>query len=443
MEVESGSHFAHGVSGRKEAADSMSRAAYLFLFFQFAILLLFSGFGLTYANEQVTLNFNVGYDMFSGVLIMMFIGFGYLMTFMDTYGMGALGFTMAITVLVFEWSIVTEEIASNIFAGNDSLPSNGFNVGIYDCLNSLFAVAAILISFGGVIGKLSLFQLLVMSIIETLFYSLNNHFLLTKYHVVDAGGTIIIHMFGAYFGLAVAWMIGPTSSEQKGSIYADQFALIGTLFLWIYWPSFVGGALPAGSDAQQQAIINTILALSGSTVAAFSLSILLDENRKLGPVDIQNATLAGGVTIGCLASLSLSPAQAVLFGFLAGAISTYGYHHIMPSLLDKMSLHDSCGIHNLHGMPSVFGGLLSVYMAYTTPCSQYQAAYAATQWQGQLQGVLMTLFVSIFTGIGTGWMLNKLESKKYASPFHDGLYWKLASSAPSRNNSQTLLNQLS
>merc|ERR1719201_604408 len=52
------------------------------------------------------------YQLFTGVEIMMFIGFGYLMTFLKRYGMGALGFTMLITVVGLQWGILTEGLAS-------------------------------------------------------------------------------------------------------------------------------------------------------------------------------------------------------------------------------------------------------------------------------------------------------------------------------------------
>ena len=38
----------------------------------------------------------------------MFVGFGYLMTFLKRYGMGAVGFTMLITVVGLQWGILTE-----------------------------------------------------------------------------------------------------------------------------------------------------------------------------------------------------------------------------------------------------------------------------------------------------------------------------------------------
>jgi len=376
-------------------------------------------------------SFNVGYNMFSGVLIMMFIGFGYLMTFMDTYGLGAVGFTFAVTVIIFEWSLLTENFFTQFFAGQPWITADGFSVSIYDCINSLFAVAAILITFGGVIGKLSFYQLLVAVLIETVFYSFNNHLIVTWYHLVDCGGSIIIHCFGAYFGLACAYVIKkPGDPVPAVGKYSDLFAFIGTLFLWIYWPSFVGGALEAGSAAQQRAVVNTILALSGSTVAAFALSVLLNHESKVRPVDIQNATLAGGVSIGVVASLQLSPAVAVIIGLLAGSISCVGFNWIQPYLENHFDLHDSCGIHNLHGMPSVFGGLVSVLVAMRQSSDQYDPLYAADQWSYQLQALLFTLATAIVTGAATGVVVKTIESADIqdnrAAKFLDSVWWEVA-----------------
>merc|ERR1719434_610851 len=39
---------------------------------------------------------------------MMFVGFGYLMTFLKAYGLGAVGFTMYITCLGVEFAIIIE-----------------------------------------------------------------------------------------------------------------------------------------------------------------------------------------------------------------------------------------------------------------------------------------------------------------------------------------------
>jgi ammonium transporter Rh len=431
MDVESTQYTKVGAPSAHVTASSMRSAAWILIIFQAVILILFGMTNLKPSNEQYSGDsFNVGYSMFSGILIMMFIGFGYLMTFLETYGLGAIGFTFALTVVVFEWSLLTENFFTQFFAGQPWITADGFSVSIYDCINSLFAVAAILITFGGVIGKLSLYQLLIMVLIETVFYSFNNHLITTWYHLVDPGGSIIIHCFGAYFGLACAYMIRKPETAPAMGKYADMFAFIGTLFLWIYWPSFVGGALEAGSAAQQRAIVNTILSLAGSTVAAFALSVLLNHESKVRPVDIQNATLAGGVTIGVVASLNLSPMVAILIGIIAGSVSCFGFNVLQPYLEEHFDLHDSCGIHNLHGMPSVLGGIASVIVAIRQGSDQYDPLYAADQWSYQLQALLFTLCCAIVTGACTGVVIKTLESADIQSnpsaKFVDSVFWEVA-----------------
>ncbi len=46
--------------------------------------------------------------MFLGVQVMMFCGFGYLMTFLKRYGLGALGFTMIVTCISLQWGVIAE-----------------------------------------------------------------------------------------------------------------------------------------------------------------------------------------------------------------------------------------------------------------------------------------------------------------------------------------------
>jgi ammonium transporter Rh len=53
------------------------------------------------------------------------------------------------------------------------------------------------------------------------------------------GGSIIIHTFGAYFGLACTYAMGHTPEKFAGlatsDAASDRFAMIGTLFLWMFW----------------------------------------------------------------------------------------------------------------------------------------------------------------------------------------------------------------
>lgn len=53
--------------------------------------------------------------------------------------------------------------------------------------------------------------------------------------------------------------------------------IVGTIFLWLFWPSF-NSALAPGDD-QHRAVINTYLALAACCVVAFAMSSLLGEGK--------------------------------------------------------------------------------------------------------------------------------------------------------------------
>ena len=125
---------------------------------------------------------------------------------------------------------------------------------------------------------------------KVLSYSLNNQvFMVTVFGIADIGGTIVIHEFGAFFGLACALVYGlpPDTDKVFQGRLSDTFSLLGTIFLWIYWPSFVGGMAVAGSVEQQKAMVNTVLALLASSTVAFAASCLLAPDYKLRCADIQ------------------------------------------------------------------------------------------------------------------------------------------------------------
>merc|ERR1719210_652942 len=142
-----------------------------------------------------------------------------------------------------------------------------------------FAAGAVMISFGALLGKASLEQLITMMGFEIVFYAINESIGVQWCKAVDMGGSMYVHTFGAYFGLAVSWVFTDKKKVEEqaknfGSSYnSDMFAMIGTLFLWMFWPSF-NGALASGNQ-QHRVVINTVLSLTNSCVAAFLVSRLL------------------------------------------------------------------------------------------------------------------------------------------------------------------------
>jgi len=374
------------------------------LLIQVAITAAFFNAKLDLASADDTDSSSI-YNYYVGVALMMFVGFGYLMTFLKAYGLGAVGLTMFITCLGVEFAILVES-----YMGKGAL-----DIDFLSLLNGNFAVAAVLISFGGLIGKISPTQITVLTLVELTCYCANKVYFLKQYGksplIADCGGTIIIHVFGAYFGLCACKVLGPPKNDalNASSYTSDIFSLVGTVFLWLFWPSFVSGALPSG-PGQTTALINTVLALLASTVVTFALTPLM-EGGKLTTVPVQNATLAGGVSIGATANL-VGPFGALVIGGIAGALSTFGF--IKSPFFGDV---DTCGISNLHGMPGIFGGLVSVVVPFMYHGTGLVAA-------NQAIGLAGTLVVACVTGAGTGMILKALGTPE--DSFTDETFWQCA-----------------
>lgn len=355
------------------------------------------------------------------------------MTFMKCYGLGAVGFTMLITAIGIQWAIFTESFFAQMMEKNGTREWHNVEIDIYVLMDTLFAISAVLISFGALIGKIKPFQLVIMALLEIAFHSFNYECILTgAMEVMDIGGTYADHMFGAYFGLAVAWSLRKQKNHVEPAVgyVPDIFSFIGTLFLWIYWPSFVGGAAQADSVEQQYAVMNTILALSASTVMTFFMSSIMAKDIKFRPVDIQNATLAGGVAIGCSANFNMNPVNAIFIGAAAGLWSTFGYNVIQPYLFEKIGLHDTCGVHNLHAMPSVIGAIASIILvAYKQTGGRRHDADIFADKDGQswrqLVSILLVITFALVFGYLTGLFLQWIEPNS-PEDFDDSPYWEVA-----------------
>lgn len=68
------------------------------------------------------------------------------------------------------------------------------------------------------------------------------------------------------------------------------------------------------------------------------------------------------MAIGSVCNLT-SPGFAILIGLVAGTLSTVGYAIIAPKVEKLIKGTDTCGVHNLHGMPGVLGGLAGMFFA--------------------------------------------------------------------------------
>jgi len=378
------------------------------------------------------------YEMYMGIALMMLVGFGYLMTFLKLYGMGAVGFTFIITVLAVQINIL---LAAKLTPDPTDKPV----IDGTALMDGNFGAATILISYGCMIGKASPAQLVILTVIESVIFQINrNYICFDQFGLEDAGGTIVIHLFGAYFGLAATKVMGKPKDAlgaEGTNTTSDVLSLVGTVFLWLYWPSFNGGGFTGTPTDCVRAISNTVIGLLASCTSTFITSGLI--NGRLNPVDIQNATLAGGVAVGAIARLKIGIGWASVVGATGGVISTLGYNVIQPFLQSKIGLHDSCGVHNLHGMPALFGGLISIVFVEATRADTADLNDAGKAGGYQAAGVGVSLAISLAGGLVTGFILKTYKAfvkGMYAPPpgedvldrsqhFTDDRYWNVSASS--------------
>lgn len=382
-------------------------------------------------------DFYYRYPSFQDVHVMIFVGFGFLMTFLKRYGFGSVGFNFLIAALALQWATLMQGFFHGLHHGK-------IHIGVESMINADFCTGSVLISFGAVLGKTSPVQLLVMAILEVTLFAVNEFILLGPLGAKDAGGSMTIHTFGAYFGLVVARVLYrpnlDKSKHKNGSVYhSDLFAMIGTIYLWMFWPSF-NSAITAHGDDQHRTAMNTYYSLAACTLATYGMSALVCHEGKLDMVHIQNAALAGGVAAGTAGEMMLTPFGSMIVGFLAGIISVLGFRFLSPLLEEKLKIQDTCGVHNLHGMPGILGAIVGAITASVASRDVYgdgledvfpniaSGEYdASTQGVRQAISLAVTLGIALLGGLITGFIL---KIPIYGTPpdtacYEDALYWEV------------------
>lgn len=385
------------------------------------------------------------YQYLIHVNIMVWVGFGFLMTFLRRYSYSAVALNMLASAIAFVEAILVVGAMQQVAFKGYSGTSGRIVVDMPLLINASFAAASGMIAFGAVIGKTTGAQIIWLMVCQVPLYAINQHLVNITFKALDPGGTIQIHLFGCYYGLAASYMIsrkqpkhGVDHPKNVSGYLNDIFSMVGTLFLWLYWPSFNGAltSVPIGTasadvtDAmamsQYLCITNTLLSLLGCTISTFACSALCGKGR-LNMLHVQNSTLAGGVAMGAACSLKMTPGGAIVVGTFAGILSVCGYTYTTPFLDRLIGLGDTCGINNLHGMPAVLGGLVAGFAALGQDSSYLFYATGRLQLGWQVVAMLVTFAIAITGGLFVGWIL----SIPFPAPelitselFDDGLWWQ-------------------
>jgi ammonium transporter Rh len=325
-------------------------------------------------------------------MAMLLIGFGFLMVFVRKYGRSALTATFLLVSISLPLYMSIKGLG--IFEAKGE---------IEQLILAEFSAASLLIAAGAILGRIKIYQYMILGLFFIPFYMFNELIVVADYFrfvgkVADTGGSIVIHAFGALFGIAAAISLTTKKDMEvpiRSDATTDKYSILGSMILWVFWPSFCAALVPL--EAIPHTVVNVFLALCGSTIATYIASVLI--RGKVCIADIANAALAGGVAIGATCDFA-SHTQAMIIGVIAGIISTVGFAILQDKQQKFHKIIDTCGVSNLHGLPGIFGGLAALVVVEGIDMS------------AQLKGIVITVVIAIVAGLLSGKVISLFGKTK-------------------------------
>ncbi|NXI47735.1 RHD protein, partial [Galbula dea] len=360
---------------------------------------------------------NISYPAFQDVNHMVIFGFGFFLVFLRRYGFSSTGFNLLLVVLGVQCSVLAEDLLV-------LLCQRASEGGLKRITKATVSMTAVVISTGAVLGKANPVQLILMTIVEIIVFHGSRWMSSIFLQVSDSVGMMHVHLFGAYFGLAVSSHFSepsPRAEKNRSTPKSELLSMLGTLFLWVFWPSF-NSVLAV--DNKNKAIYNTYFALAASAVTAFLLSVLTTKDGRFQMAHIHSAVLAGGVAVGHAAPSIEYPWIAMILGLLASGITILGSYCLQRCLNPALKIHDTSGVHFTFGLPAVLGALAQVLLLVIQNWTDFPRL-------GNLVVIhvgafCLTISVALLMGFITGLILNLklLKVIPVSKYFEDQFYWE-------------------
>lgn len=316
---------------------------------------------------------------------------------MDVFFMLMLVAFLMLFIKRFEWSVALATLL--VFAVSWPLyllvhsEFFGLALDIEAAILGAFAAITLVIAIGVFLGHISTFNYLIAAALFVPAYMLNEWFMFGYLEgVMDAGGSVLVHVFAAYWGWGIAiglWNKRVADEPMKTTVHSVSFVWLASMLLLVLWPSFVTALLTPMEVVP--AMINCFLAMSASILTTYIFCYILQ--RKVDPLVYTYAILAGGVAIGATVNL-VTPMTAWTIGAIGGIISTLSFIYLDPWLHRTTGVLDTMGVHNLHGTPGIFGGLAAIVVA-GAPAAQAIAVAGAMiigLGTGAVSGVILRVF---------------------------------------------------
>ncbi|KAL1262552.1 hypothetical protein QQF64_005291 [Cirrhinus molitorella] len=364
------------------------------------------------------------YAEFQDIHVMVFMGFGFLATFLVRYGFSGSGFNMLLAAMAIQWAVLMNGFL---------LPQHHYRREIHISMKSVIeaelCAASALIAMGAVHGKTNPVQLLLMALVEVTGFVVNQWVLRTLLRANPVYSVMLLHIFGALFGVMVSWVlyregIEPVHEKEKTDRKTGLFAMFGTLFLWMFWPSFNSALVhPRRERGMKLTVIyGTYLSLAVSVVMGVSVSVLSSSKGKMNMVHIQSSALSGGVAIGVAMAAVHTPWIAMMIGFCASLISALGLRYMKNHMLFAFECHDTCGVLNVHAIPGILGWFAHLFLRLASIESTIAVQFAVHHICVLLITACMSLVMGTVTGLFLKWSIWRPQQDRKC--FDDQAFWE-------------------
>ena len=375
------------------------------------------------------------YGLFRDINIMAFIGFSMLHTLTHGNAWTSIAFDILSIVISFQISLFFNLIFENAF--KESWKSGILNFDTF--IKAIFNSCAILVSLGAVHGKISHVQYLVLIISETILSSLNFKLCDVKLKIIDTGGGLYIHTFGALFGLAI-YIVLFRSKKKRARLTAynrsnitnylsNITCFIGVLFLLNYFPSFNAG-LALSDDGRYRAVINTYFSIIGSTVMTFIVTGFI-YNGKFAFEHILFGSFSGVIIISTFCSVCVDHWAAILIGMLCGLICVLLLEYL-NKVFAEFGYYDIYNIIVVHCIPGILGAFISsmvisgldrrvdnYYNVLLKDMDRDNHAQAGIQ----VAAIFITCAISFVGGITVGFLIKVSRCGKIREYFDDNEFF--------------------
>lgn len=270
---------------------------------------------------------------------------------------------LMIFIRKFEWGICLATLLSAVssFVVYLAIQDFYFDYGTWDqtlLIKAVICSITLVIAIGVFCGTCKMWQYLLVGALFAPVYALVEWLLgnvtIAGELATDPGGSILVHMCAAYFGIGVALAIRDKRAFDEPmytTTHSVTFVWLASMLLWMLWPSFVTSLVPA--EDVTWGTITCYLAGVGSIISTY---IVCSAHGKINSLVFTYAMLCGPVAIGA-PLLSVGPWGALLIGLIAGAVSALCFIYLQPWFTKKLGVMDVMGVHNLHGVGGWMGAI--------------------------------------------------------------------------------------